>query len=119
MNFSYVVKVIWDSQSRTVSYTHDFGEFILTSMPGNSGVAISHNVYVKLQYRGKGIGTLMHRDRLVIASENGYSYLLATVNDDNVSELAILKKHGWQRLSVFTYQDKKDGEIVGVWGKQL
>jgi GNAT superfamily N-acetyltransferase len=69
----------------------------ITEMPGSDSVVIFYYVNVTPEFRGKGIGGLLHQMRLEIARDVGAKTALCTVNDGNVAEIAILLKAGWRK----------------------
>ena len=96
-------------------FADEFGHYELSPFPGNGSVCISHATFIKPWYRGKGHGKKQHSNRLEVARGLGYTYIVATIRDDNAAEVAIVQKNGWRRLD-----DICDGEHgVSLWGMQL
>lgn len=64
-----------------------------------SGIIISHGVELLPQFRGQGLGTKAHKERLESWVQRNLSYALCTVRRDNDPQLKILKNSGWVRLA--------------------
>lgn len=92
-----------------------FGE--ISTLPGNSQIAISHAVYVPKELRGKGLGTSSHEKRLQALRELGYDYVLCTVRSDNEAQQAVLNKFSWTKLDEF--KSSRNDETIFLYGKIL
>ena len=96
-------------------FADEYGHYELSPFPGNGSVCISHGAFIKPWYRGKGHGKAQHASRLDQARKLGYTYIVATIRDDNTAEVSIVQKQGWRQLD-----DICDGEYgVSLWGMQL
>lgn len=108
-------KPITITRTRVESYmskTHEEGLWILSTpgdviamfslvcMPGCCGVVISTNCQVSLQYRRRGLGTLLNEMRRQMAYELGYSCMLCTDVIDNIPQQRILR--AWNCIANFT-----------------
>ncbi len=69
--------------------------------PADSSIVIINGVYIPIRKQNQGIGSRQHKERLLLLKEAGYKHALCTVNEQNVRELAIVKKNGWQKLYDF------------------
>lgn len=72
--------------------------FGLSNFPGHSNAIISTHAFVHPQFRGFGIGQMLHKVRLEIAKECPVETMFCTVNKGNDTQLHILKKHGWNKV---------------------
>jgi len=63
-----------------------------------ASLGISHDVFMPIEERGKGLGTKAHEYRLGVAKYLGLNYVLCTVRETNTAQIKILKKFGWQPL---------------------
>ncbi len=101
-----------NTSSNSIVLSIPEGSAQLTEFPGNEcQIGIFHNVYIKREHRGKGIGSKFHKHRLEAAKRYGYSTVICTVNVDNVVELRILEKNNWINMGKLTdtsYLFKKD-----------
>lgn len=86
--------------SRTV-FKHTYGYGEADELGGTSGILFIHNVSVNLDRRGLGLGSLYHMERLTWAKNNGYKYVMCTVEIYNDRQQAIMKKFGWKRAFKF------------------
>lgn len=72
------------------------GAFSVSPFPGNRTVVISSDVSLRDNFRGLGVGSLLHSMRLKAMQEAGADSVMCTVANDNEVEKAILKKNGWE-----------------------
>lgn len=79
--------------------------------PGDSDIGVINAVYVPPEYRGQGIGSAQHLERLELMREMGMYYALCTARNDNDRENHILERSGWEPL--------KRMEYVTLWFKDL
>lgn len=96
--------------------------FCLTALPGDGDVVVSHGVSVDSFVRGKGLGTLLHNQRVEAARAAGASCMLCTVRSDNEPERTILFKNGWRQMG--SYQSHAvvvaaQTYMVEFWIKEL
>lgn len=90
--------------------------FSLSSFPGCNTVAISHNVYVYDDFKGKGYGAELLKLRLRALSLAGFQRVLATVRQDNLIEEHILEGNSWKPL--FSFDSEHQGRVV-MWERVL
>lgn len=88
----------------------------ITTMPGNSSIAISHGVY-NTGEKGKGKGTEAAIKRMQMLKDLGYSYMLCTVDGTNEPQKAIAIKLGWFRLDAFA--NPRTGHNIIIYGCYL
>ncbi len=72
--------------------------FQLSPMPGCCGYVISHYSVVNLEYRGKGLGTLLNKFRIELCKQLGYTAILCTDLKTNEAQRKILHKNGWKDI---------------------
>lgn len=89
----------------------------ISTLPGNSNVAVSHAVFVPASMRGKGLGTKAQEKRLELMKNLGYDYVLCTVRQDNSAQIHVLLKFGWRELSSFA-SSRSEGLIL-IFGRTL
>lgn len=102
--------------------SNEDGTGTLSSFDFCHDLAVSHGVSVGEGRRGKGIGGAQHVERLDWANLYGLSYLLCTVNKNNLAERKILSKNGWKKLDDFRTQNSSEqeyGSIVEIWGRKM
>lgn len=81
-----------------------------------SAIIISHGVCITEPFRGKGHGTRLHLERLERFRVEGYNYALCTVRRENVPQMHILNKQGWNRLANTA---SFDGTPLYIMGRSL
>jgi len=84
----------------------------LQEMPGCCGICVSTGAYVMPDFRKKGIGSLLNKLRIAIATELKYGLLLCTDVADNTPQQRILEKNGWDKIDVFS--NPKTDNIINV-----
>jgi GNAT superfamily N-acetyltransferase len=93
-------------------------QFTLIEQPNCCGALVSTRTYVSAEYRGQGVAQKMMTLKEAIAKSFGYSSLVATVNmTDNLAEVHILEKSGWELGHTFT--NKRTDHVVGYYFKNL
>lgn len=75
--------------------------FQLNLMPACPNICISHGAYVNSEFRGRGLGSLLHDLRLQIARYWGCQYVMATDDFANTAQSRILKNARWRKLLTF------------------
>lgn len=93
------------------------GSFELDSMPGCAKVGISHHLEIAEQHRGKGYGNQAMEDRLRLAREQNFRYILCTVVNGNKPQESIMRKFKFKSVSHF--DNPTTGNRVVIWGKNL
>lgn len=99
--------------ARQVSYEQvdGVGYAYIDPLSGDSDIALMHSVYIPENERGKGIGDVQHKERLIWMRESGFEAAICTVNNNNEAEIKILEKNGWQKIAELTYSS--------IWIKKL
>lgn len=101
------------------------GSFFLEPLPGNGHVLVSCHSWIHETYRGKGLGSRLHKMRLDAAKAAGANAMMCTVRADNEAELALMRKFGWEQTweYVATWVEggsqREADHKVQVWLKRL
>jgi hypothetical protein len=88
---------------------------LITPFPGTSDVAVSHGVY-KMS-GNKSLGEAANIIRCKKLAEEGYSVVVAFVDDNNFRQQKILEHCGWVRS--FSFFNKRTKNTLSLWSKQL
>jgi GNAT superfamily N-acetyltransferase len=84
----------------------------MKEMPGCCGICIATGAYVMPDFRGKGIGGVLNKLRIKIATELKYGLLLCTDRVENEPQQKILTKNGWSEIKRFL--NPKTHNEIGV-----
>jgi GNAT superfamily N-acetyltransferase len=93
------------------------GFYELNPFPGCNQIVVSNHSWVAPEHRGKGLGTVIHKERLDVMKVLGYDYAICTVKLGNVAQINILNKNGWKCLDEFL--NRETGNTVLVFGRRL
>lgn len=93
------------------------GSYSLSPLPGSTQVAVSHDVFLKKEFRGLGLSVPFAKERFKTAEELCFDLLICTCVETNIPQIKTLVKMGWVKVTVFT-SSKTDNE-VGVWIKHI
>jgi predicted GNAT superfamily acetyltransferase len=93
------------------------GFYELNPFPGCNQLVVSNHSWICPSKRGKGLGTVIHRQRLEKAKILGYDYVLCTVKADNVPQINLLNHNGWKCLDEF--HNRETGNDVMIFGRRL
>lgn len=75
-----------------------------------AGIA-EFSVYVRRDWRGKGVGAVAMTELLAKARDHGLWKLLSRVFPENVGSLALMDRMGFKRIGTH----EKHGKLDGVW----
>jgi RimJ/RimL family protein N-acetyltransferase len=101
-----------------VRYSDEHGGFYeLNPFPGCNQLVVSNHAWVAPENRGKGLGTVIHGERLAKMRILGYDYAICTVRCTNEPQICILKNAGWKKLDDFL--NRETGHCIELWGKKL
>jgi len=115
-----------DERGLYVRFRCDFGpdiaEFEMHEIGNTDSVVLFCNVFTGTPRGGKnlrniGIGQLMHKLRLRLARDAGYSFAQCFVHEANHVQHHILEKFGWAKFAVFPVSIFNYN--IGLWGKTL
>jgi len=96
----------------TITAVHDHGLAYMTEIPGTAFCYhISHSNVVPT-HRGKGLGSLYHRERLDHIETLGATLATCVVNKNNVAEIKILQRNGWKFLHEFPDKEREETLIL-------
>ena len=93
------------------------GFYELNPFPGCNQIVVSNHSWVAPEQRGKGLGDLIHKERLEHAKTLGYDYVICTVKADNVPQIKILEKNGWTLLDSFI--NRETTNQVLIYGREV
>lgn len=99
--------------SRHVDHT---GAFEITSLPGQSQVAICHSFFIDEQQRGKGQGKVLKSLQKRALRTLHYDFAICTVAESNAAQKRCLQSAGWMKLTEF--RNRRSCETTEVWGMQ-
>lgn len=97
--------------------TSSFASVYVSEMPGCCGILIHHGMEVLSRYRGRGIGTILHRFLCDMAIAHNYTVLMCTDISTNAPQDRLLRKCGWNVVLGFT--NIKSGNQVKVYANNL
>lgn len=97
--------------------------FGMTPMWGNQLVVWVSDAFVAKEFRGRGVGSLLHELRLRAAQDAGVRLLLCTVHRGNLPQEAIMKKYGWEETSSpgnVSYSNQTNNpNVFSLWVKHI
>lgn len=86
-------------------------EFNIQQLPGCCGVCVLHYVSVSYNYLNKGYGKLIFEEAKGIARQMGYSAMLCTTVEQNIST-KIANKTNW--ITVFKFRNWRTNNLVNL-----
>lgn len=98
----------------TTRHHHPAGAFEITSLPGQSQVAVCHSLFVLDHQRGHGHGHSLKASQRHILQALHYDYAICTVAAENAAQIEILRQAGWQKLAEF--KNRRSCETTELWG---
>lgn len=101
----------------TTRHASSGGAFELTSLPGQSQVAVCHGFFISPAYRGKGSGQALKAIQLEMLAYYHYDYALATVAASNLPQQAILAAKGFTKPAEFN--NRRQAEVTQIWGRPV
>ena len=93
------------------------GHYELNPFPGCNQIVVSNHSCIYPMYRGQGLGTKLAREKMRVAVDQGFDYMIATVVSSNVAQLRIMEKNGWKLLD--TFFNRESGNEVNIFGRRL
>ncbi len=93
------------------------GHYEFTPMPGCSQLVVSHVMFLKPEYRGKGLAKEFAAYRHNMARGFGYDAMICTVDTANIPQIKPLEATGWQFAKRFV--SSKTGHTVAIYTKVL
>ena len=104
----------------TMRIAFDGGKAVaeVTTLAGNSSVAIIHASNVARSARGNGVGAAAHLERLErLRDEFLYDVVVSTVDESNTAQVRIMTRNGWTRA--VTWTASRSGNQISLWTKAL
>lgn len=92
------------------------GAFEITSLPGQSQVAVCHSFFVEEHQRGRGHGKSLKNSQNKALRTLHYDFAICTVAECNAGQKRILEQAGWKKLSEF--RNRRSSEVTELWGYQ-
>lgn len=92
-------------------------EFRMSRLSGCSAVCVLNHLRVSEEFRGIGIGSLLHSLRLNAAKSSGFALAQCTTLIDNEPQIKILKKFGWHKSHEF-FNPKTENTVL-MWSLDL
>lgn len=92
-------------------------KYTLAPMPGCCGIVVSTGAWIHPFFQGKGLGDYFHKERVNLMKDLGYSCGMCTVTSENKTQIHILEKNNWKQ--VHSFENKRTGNIVQIWVKDL
>lgn len=93
------------------------GYYELNHFPGCNQLVVSNHSCVFPENRGKGMGQELSEEKISVAKELGFDYMIATVVGSNERQLKIMKNNGWTQLDSFF--NRESGNQVFIFGRRL
>lgn len=90
------------------------GAFEITSLPGQSQVAVCHGFFVHESQRKRGLGHVIKASQNKTLQALHYDFAICTVAQCNAAQEAILTQAGWTKLAEF--KNHRSSEITELWG---
>lgn len=112
----YCISYNLENPAEFITKGYNYGDsrfiasFTLGQLPGCCAYIISTQAAIGLNYRNKGLGTLLNLFRIEIGKYMGYSALLCTDIDTNEAQRKILNKNGWK--DVHKIRNKRTHNLV-------
>jgi len=89
------------------------GAYEISSLPGQSQVAVCHSFVVPEGLRNKGYGHALKAQQAIELDTQHYDLALCTVAADNERQKRVLAKAGWRRLTQF--HNRRSCETTELW----
>ena len=98
--------------------TNDYITFYMTPFPGCCAYIVSHNTSIYGKFRGLKLSYKLQEIKEHYARENEYTYMIATVLENNKIERKVLTKSGWELLGN-TITNRRTGNRVVMYRKLI
>lgn len=95
-------------------HSNEDGSFEITSLPGQSQVAICHSFFVRTSRRGRGLGKGLKTTQNNVLRQLHYDFAICTVAEKNIAQKTILTHSGWRFMSSF--YNTRLSETTEIWG---
>ena len=101
-------KIIHKKENKIIS------DFRIYQLPHCCAYAVSCSAYTYHEYRNKGIGTILNLFRQEFCYLMGYTSLLCTDIEENVSQRSILAKNNWKDIHSLTNRRTRNKVFLSV-----
>lgn len=91
--------------------------FSLTQLPACCGVCVGNSAATYDPFRNKGLGTLLNKMRIDMATEAGFGIMLATDISHNTPNVKIFDKNGWKKI--YEFANPRTANVVDIRVIQL
>lgn len=119
MRYPFVASIpepVWELGQENIKL-HNVGHYELNHFPGCNQIVISNHSCIYPEYRERGFGRLLAKEKIEVARQDGYDYMIATVVSTNTAQLKIMEKNGWTLLD--TFFNRESGNEVNIFGRRL
>ena len=86
--------------------------FKLAQMPGCCGLLVSYNSGVAPPFRNKGVASALHKIKIKMAKDWGYSAMMCTDIVGNKPQEKILTKNKWATIANFKNRHRTDNDVA-------
>ena len=117
MRYSFRAMFRKDKTLETTYIDKIVGHYELNNFPGCNQIVVSNHSCVYEEYRGQGLGRRLGIEKIDVARQEGYDYMIATVVSTNTAQLKIMESNGWKLLD--TFQNRESGNEVNIFGRRL
>lgn len=98
----------------THRYTNSHGAFEISSLPGQSQIAVCHSLFIHERERGQGHAHTLKAQQRHTLSALHYDYAICTVASGNAAQKTVLEQAGWKKLAEF--RNHRSCETTELWG---
>lgn len=98
----------------TTRICHHTGACEITSLPGQSQVAVCHGFFIHENHRKHGNSHLLKAVQRHTLQSMRYDYAICTVSANNLAQKATLTQAGWTKLAEF--RNHRSSETTELWG---
>ena len=93
------------------------GHYELNNFPGCNQIVISNRSCIHPEFRGQGLGKQLAAEKIAVATQDGYDYMIATVVSTNTAQLKIMAENNWTLLDSFS--NRETGNEINIFGRRL
>jgi len=112
---------IWKLRFFNDSYFNIVLNFSLSQLPGCCGICVSHATSIALEYRYRGVGTLLQQMKEDLAKCIGFSQILCTDTPDAKGRInhRLLLKTGWTDIEEISVKNRRTQNVIHVYSKTI
>lgn len=114
----YIIKL--DKRPHNLCHSEKVAEFHLAQMPGCCGLCVSYHTYIPIEWRRKGIGTILDKAKKKLAQDMEFSAMICTdainagYGDDHQK---IMKRGKWGKK--FSFKNDRTKHMVYVYLRNI